>query len=261
MVLVLKNKQIDGLVPMDEEIAAIEEAFRELGQGVAMNSPRARLRTPWKEEGGQYYFNNIMGLVPGMKSMALRIDSSFSKEVEVAGAKRRVYPGDFVGLVFLFDMDTCELLAIMDDHVISAMRVGATSGVATKYLARKDAEVMGLLGSGEQTRCFTHVRDIARGIIMAMESERAVNEDFNLGTSQEVRILDLARAIFDLCHTGRPFRVRFIEGFEHDIQRRVPDASKADRLLGWEPEVPFEKGLIEVIEWIMSRCLEQWDRR
>ena len=150
MVLVLKNNQIDGLVPMDEEIAAIEEAFRELGQGVAMNSPRARLRTPWKEAGGQYYFNNIMGLVPGMKSMALRIDSSFSKEVQVAGAKRRVYPGDFVGLVFLFDMDTCELLAIMDDHVISAMRVGATSGVATKYLARRDAEVMGLLGSGEQ---------------------------------------------------------------------------------------------------------------
>jgi len=150
MVLVLKNEQIEGLVPMDEEIAAIEEAFRELGQGVAMNAPRARLRTPWKEAGGQYYFNNIMGLVPGMKSMALRIDSSFSKEVEVAGAKRRVYPGDFVGLVFLFDMDSCELLAIMDDHVISTMRVGATSGVATKYLARKDAEVMGLLGSGEQ---------------------------------------------------------------------------------------------------------------
>jgi len=53
MVLVLKNNQIDGLVPMDEEIAAIEEAFRELGQGVAMNSPRARQRTPWKEAGGQ----------------------------------------------------------------------------------------------------------------------------------------------------------------------------------------------------------------
>ena len=152
MVLVLKNEQINGLVPMAEEIEAIEQAFRELGEGVAMTSPRARLRTPWKEPGGQYYFNNIMGLVPGMKSMALRIDSSFSKEVKVAGASRRVYPGDFVGLVFLFDMDTCELLAIMDDHVISTMRVGATSGVATKYLARKDAEVMGLLGSGEQAR-------------------------------------------------------------------------------------------------------------
>jgi ornithine cyclodeaminase/alanine dehydrogenase-like protein (mu-crystallin family) len=152
MVLVLKNEQIEGLVPMEEEVEVIEQAFRELGEGAAKTSPRARLRVPWKEEGGQYFFNNIMGLVPGMKSMALRIDSSFSKEVQVSGSKRRIYPGDFVGLVFLFDMDSCELLAIMDDHVISTMRVGATSGVATKYLARKDAAVMGLLGSGEQAR-------------------------------------------------------------------------------------------------------------
>ena len=151
MVLVLKNQQIEGLVPMAEAIEVIEQAFRELGEGIAKTAPRARLRVPWKD-GVQYFFNNIMGLVPGMKSMALRIDSSFSKEVEVAGSRRRIYPGDYVGLVFLFDMDTCNLLAIMDDHVISTMRVGATSGVATKYLARKDAKVMGLLGSGEQAR-------------------------------------------------------------------------------------------------------------
>jgi ornithine cyclodeaminase/alanine dehydrogenase-like protein (mu-crystallin family) len=152
MVLVLKNEQMEDLLPMSEEVDAIQEAFRELGQGKAMNAPRARLRTPWREEGGQYYFNNIMGLVPGVKSMALRIDSSFSKDVLVAGSKRRVYPGDFIGLVMLFDMDTCELLAIMDDHHISTMRVGATSAVASKYLARKDTKVMGLLGSGEQAR-------------------------------------------------------------------------------------------------------------
>ncbi|HWO43433.1 MAG TPA: ornithine cyclodeaminase family protein [Candidatus Eisenbacteria bacterium] len=152
MVLVLKNEQMEDLLPMDEEIEAIEQAFVELGQGKAMNAPRARLRTPWKEEGGQYYFNNIMGLVPGMKSMALRIDSSFSKEIQVEGSKRRVYPGDFIGLVMLFDMDTCELLAIMDDHYISTMRVGATSAVASKYLARRDARIMGLLGSGEQAK-------------------------------------------------------------------------------------------------------------
>ncbi len=65
MVLVLKNDQMENLLPMSEEIDAIEQAFRELGEGKAMNAPRARLRTPWKEEGGQYYFNNIMGLVPG----------------------------------------------------------------------------------------------------------------------------------------------------------------------------------------------------
>src|SRR3970282_2407792 len=49
-------------------------------------------------------------------------------------------------------MDTCEILAIMDDHYISTMRVAATSAVASKYLARKDAKIMGLLGSGEQAR-------------------------------------------------------------------------------------------------------------
>src|SRR5215467_4139466 len=152
MVMVLNNAHMKDLLPMAEEIDAIEQSFRELGQGVAMNAPRARLRTPWKEEGGQYYFNNIMGLVPGVKSMALRIDSSFSREVEVAGSKRRVYPGDFIGLVMLFDMDTCEILALMDDHHISTMRVGATSAVASKYLARKNAKVMGLLGSGEQAK-------------------------------------------------------------------------------------------------------------
>ena len=52
----------------------------------------------------------------------------------------------------LFDMDTCEILALMDDHFISTMRVGATSAVASKYLARKDAKVMALLGSGEQAK-------------------------------------------------------------------------------------------------------------
>ncbi len=154
MVLVLKNKEIEDLVPMSEEIDAIEQAYREMGEGKAVNSPRARLRVqaPGKKEGVQYYFNNIMGLVPGMKSMGLRIDSSFSEEEEVAGTRRRVYPGNYVGLVFLFDMETCDLLAIMDDHVISVFRVGATSGVAAKYLARKDAKTMGLLGSGEQAR-------------------------------------------------------------------------------------------------------------
>src|ERR1041385_8340926 len=142
MVMVLKNEQMENLLPMSEEIDAIEAAFKELGEGKAMNAPRARLRTPWKEEGGQYYFNNIMGLVPGMKSMALRIDSSFSKEIQVDGSKRRVYPGDFTVLVLLFDMDPCNIVAMMDDHYTSTRRVGATSAVASHYLARKDAKVM-----------------------------------------------------------------------------------------------------------------------
>src|SRR4030095_11222175 len=198
MVLVLKNDQMENLLPMSEEIDAIEEAFRDLGQGKAMNAPRARLRTPWKEEGGQYYFNNIMGLVPGVKSMALRIDSSFSKEVLVAGSKRRVYHGDFIGLVMLFDMDTCALLAIMDDHYISTMRVGATSAVASKYLARKDAEVMGLLGSGEQakTQLTAHavVRTLTKVKVYSPTKENSERSEKQRGAATEIDIVPVSSA-------------------------------------------------------------------
>jgi ornithine cyclodeaminase/alanine dehydrogenase-like protein (mu-crystallin family) len=198
MVLVLKNEQMENLLPMSEEVDAIEEAFRELGQGKAMNAPRARLRTPWKEEGGQYYFNNIMGLVPGVKSMALRIDSSFSKDVLVGGSKRRVYPGDFIGLVMLFDMDTCELLAIMDDHHISTMRVGATSAVASKYLARKDAEVMGLLGSGEQakTQLTAHavVRTLTKVKVYSPTKENRERFAKQMSAATEIEIVPVSSA-------------------------------------------------------------------
>jgi alanine dehydrogenase len=190
MVLVLKNEQMENLLPMAEEIDAIEQAFLELGQGKAMNAPRARLRTPWKEEGGQYYFNNIMGLVPGMKSMALRIDSSFSKQIEVGGSKRRVYPGDYIGLVMLFDMDSCEILALMDDHYISAMRVGATSAVASKYLARQDARVMALLGAGEQAKTQLTAHAVVRKLaqVKVYSPTKANRERFAKEMSEETGI-------------------------------------------------------------------------
>ncbi len=104
-----------------------------------------------------------------------------------------------------------------------------------------------LLGDGRQTRCFTHVRDIARGIVMAMESEKAVNEDFNLGTSEETTMLDLARRIHALCAPDRAFEVKHVKGFPSDIRRRVPDGSKAKRMLGWEPQITFDEGLREAV--------------
>src|SRR5262245_443681 len=111
-----------------------------------------------------------------------------------------------------------------------------------------------LLGDGKQTRCFTHVRDIARGILMAMESDKAVNEDFNLGTAEEVTMLDLARRIQALCAPERPLEVRYVPGFPSDIRRRVPDGAKAKRLLGWQPQITFDEGLRECIDAARARA-------
>jgi nucleoside-diphosphate-sugar epimerase len=110
-----------------------------------------------------------------------------------------------------------------------------------------------LLGDGNQTRCFTNVRDIARGIVMAMESEAAVNEDFNLGTDNEITMFELARRIHEQCAPGKPFEVKHVAGFASDIRRRVPDGTKAQRILGWVPEIDMERGLAECIAAARAR--------
>jgi UDP-glucose 4-epimerase len=130
-----------------------------------------------------------------------------------------------------------------DAHVIPDLIKKVTSG----------QQPLELLGDGRQTRCFTNVRDIARGIVMALESEAAVNEDFNLGTSNEITMLELARRIHAQCAPGQPFEVKHVPGFPSDIRRRVPDGSKAKRVLGWEPEIDIEAGLAECIEAARAR--------
>jgi UDP-glucose 4-epimerase len=111
----------------------------------------------------------------------------------------------------------------------------------------RGAKPLALLGSGEQTRCFTHVRDIGRGVVMAMEAEAARNQDFNISAAEETRIIDLARLIHDLCRPGVPFRIEHVAPLPHDIQRRIPEVSKAREVVGWQAEIPLHRGLEEVI--------------
>src|SRR5579884_1044683 len=160
MVLVLSNDEMDRLqdLPMAAIVAAMEDAFRELGQGVAVNPPRRRLVVPPRDTDRTYWFNNIMGAVPGSGLMALRIDSAFFRLTREAGGDgpadgaglRKERAGDFVGLVLLFDLETADLVAVLHDHFLSTRRVAATSAVGAKYLARPDARVLGLFGSGRQ---------------------------------------------------------------------------------------------------------------
>lgn len=104
-----------------------------------------------------------------------------------------------------------------------------------------------LLGDGHQTRCFVHVRDIAAGIVLAFESERAANEDFNMGGAEEISILELAKMIWRLCGKKNEFKSTSVAGFPQDVQRQFLDSSKARKLLGWCPQITFLQGLEEVI--------------
>jgi alanine dehydrogenase len=164
--LFISDEEVQATLEMEPCIDAMERAFTELGEGIAVSHPRqryrvargARAREAREDRGGDaaaYMANIIPGAVPGMGVAALRYDSTVMREREVAGGRRLefLYPsGRSWGFVLLFSLETAEPLAVIQDFSLSALRVGATTGVAVRVLARSDASVVGLFGSGNEAR-------------------------------------------------------------------------------------------------------------
>jgi nucleoside-diphosphate-sugar epimerase len=111
-----------------------------------------------------------------------------------------------------------------------------------------------IFGSGEQTRTLTHVDDIADGIVTAMGSPAAENEDFNVSASRELTVAEIAGLIWAACGND-PEELEFehLRSFEVDVQRRWPSVEKARRLLGWEARVPLEDGIAGTVEWLRDQ--------
>jgi nucleoside-diphosphate-sugar epimerase len=107
-----------------------------------------------------------------------------------------------------------------------------------------------MLGDGKQIRCFTHVTDLAVGIVKAMESKKAINEDFNLANDIPITMEELAKKIWTLSNVKKPFKKKNMKPFAGDVKKRVPDVKKATKLLGWSAKISLDEGLSETIEWI-----------
>ena len=107
-----------------------------------------------------------------------------------------------------------------------------------------------IFGSGDQTRCFTYRTDVAEGICLAGTTPAAENEDFNIGVSTPVSIRDLAEKIWKYAGRSEPLKLEHLTPLDHDIQTRVPDTSKAERILGWRPQVDIDEGLQRTIAWL-----------
>ncbi len=115
----------------------------------------------------------------------------------------------------------------------------------------KGQDPLHILGSGDQVRHYTYGGDLARGIVDAVESPAAYNEDFNLSTPESTTVLELAQLIWSkIKGPNQPFGYVSDPAFEHDVQKRVPEVGKARRMLGFEATTGLSEMLDEVIPWI-----------
>jgi UDP-glucose 4-epimerase len=112
-------------------------------------------------------------------------------------------------------------------------------------------------GDGLQSRCFSSVHDVVRGVLMLAEEPKAYGEVYNIGTMEEVSVTELARRIKSL--TGSSSEIENVEyeaiygsRFE-DMQRRVPDLAKIHSLVGYVPEVTLDQLLHETVEHVRAQ--------
>lgn len=107
-----------------------------------------------------------------------------------------------------------------------------------------------ILGKGKQIRNFTYGGDIAKGICKAIFSPKARNEDFNISTNEPTTILSLAKLLWGKTNQKKPFKYLSDAPYTYDVQKRIPDTSKAKKLLGFKAETSLSEVLDEVIPWI-----------
>ena len=120
-----------------------------------------------------------------------------------------------------------------------------------KALTLKPTDIFPILGNGKQIRHYTAGKDLARGIRLSMESN-IINDDFNLSSSRSTTVKELATIIWRKIHGTDPL-FACLPSFQYDVQKRIPDTSKAERLLGFKAEIPLEETIDEVIEYIRSK--------
>jgi len=117
----------------------------------------------------------------------------------------------------------------------------------------KGQDPLHILGSGNQVRHYTYGGDLAKGIRVCLEHPAAMNEDFNISTTQSTTVLELAQTIWRKLRPAEQFRFVSDEPFPHDVQRRMPDVSKAKRMLGVECTTALDQMLDEVIPWVQRQ--------
>lgn len=136
-------------------------------------------------------------------------------------------------------------------NTVGPRQTGAYGMVIPRFVRQAMLnEDISIYGDGKQSRCFGNVEDVVRGIIALALDPRAVGQVFNLGATSEITIEDLARRIIHITRSKSklvyiPYEKAYESGFE-DMRRRVPNISKAARLVGYRPRLTLDETIRRV---------------
>ena len=148
-----------------------------------------------------------------------------------------------------------ERRAVCEKEVLSGNVRLAMSHVVPDLIQKvlKGQAPLHILGDGSQVRHYTYGADLARGIRLCIERPEAANDEFNLSTAESTTVLELARMIWEKIRPGEPFRTVSDPPYPYDVQKRVPNVEKAERLLGFRATTPLSEVLDTVIPWVRQQ--------
>ena len=164
---------------------------------------------------------------------------------------------EFLALAFWKEFGVPTVVARLF-NCIGPRQVGRYGMVVPRFIGQAlNGENLTVYGSGQQSRCFTHVSDVVQWLVMLMENDAAVGQVVNLGNPNELTILELARKVIEVAGAKVgidfiPYDKAYEEGFE-DMQRRVPDISKITGLTGYAPKIGIEDSLRLTCDWFRAQ--------
>src|SRR5579859_2848918 len=173
---------------MEEAIAALERSYRDLVTGEGVCRPRIDINIPTSDPAKTYRWGTMEGgSTAGYFAIRMKSDVVFEtrRGDVVMEDKYASRPGLYCGLILLTSVETGEPLALLNDGILQHMRVGADGAIGVKYMAREDARVVGMLGSGGMARSHIEAFRCVRGIerLQVFSPTRANREAF----AREVR--------------------------------------------------------------------------
>ncbi|MCC7161828.1 MAG: ornithine cyclodeaminase family protein [Anaerolineae bacterium] len=178
MPIFIREAEVEQLLAMPDALRVIEDTFRDFGKGGAQNRPRQRIRAP----------QGVLHVMP----------AGWLARGYMGYKAYTAFKGDVRFYFHLFDSNTGAYLAIMEADRLGQLRTGAASGVATKYLARRDAKTVGIIGTGRQAeaqlQAVCAVREFETILCFSRDEGKRLEFAEKMSAQLGVRVEPVARA-------------------------------------------------------------------